>query len=211
VESEHELHDLVKLTDFIVSAKDNGLPVMVSAPTIARHFISRILDAGALAIMMPHAETPEEVETVARWMKYPPLGERAVAFGPNTDSRIPDVARYCEEANEATMIVLKIESRKGIENAEAMLSTGWVDGVVFGPVDLSVEWGVPGQPDHPEIAAAVERVSRMAMSRGIAVVGQASDRATYERERERGAQLFFLPSEIELIREAALDFMKRVS
>ena len=210
VESEHELHNEKTLTDFIVTANDNGLAVMVSAPTIERHFISRILDAGALAIMLPHAETPEQVEQLAGWMKYPPVGGRAVSFGPNSDFQIPDVARYCEQANDATMIILKIESAKGIQNAEAMMSTGWVDGIVFGQVDLTVDWGVPGQLDHPEIAAAVDNVSKMAMSRGIAVAGSASDRASYERERARGAQIFFLPSELDIIRKAAFEFMDMV-
>ena len=209
--AEHELHNEVSLTDFIVTANDDGLPVMVSVPTIDRHYVSRILDAGALAINLPHAETADEVEEVARWMKYPPLGERGIVFGPNTDFRIPDdVAKYCEQASEATMLVLKIESRKGLENADAMLATGWVDGLVFGPMDMSADWGVHGQTDNPEMAAEVDRVSRLAMSRGIAVIGHATDRASYERERARGALLFGTLNEMELIKEGALRFMERV-
>ena len=210
VEAEHELHDEADLTDFIVTANDNGLVVMVSVPTTERHFISRILDAGALALMLPHAETPAQIETVVRWMKYPPLGERAVVFGPNTDFVVPDVARYCEQANEATMLVLKIESRKGIENAEAMFETGRVDGIVFGPMDLSVDWGVPGQTEHPEIVEAVESVCRVARARGIPFVGHAADRTSYKAERGRGAQIFATLSEMELIREGALRFMEMV-
>ena len=210
MEGEHELHNEATLTDFIVTANDNGLPVMISAPTSERHFISRVLDAGALGIMLPHAETVEEVETVARWMKYPPQGERAVVFGPNTDFRIPDVVRYCQQANDATMLVLKIESRKGIENAGAMLETGVVDAICFGPVDLSVNWGVPGQTDHPEITEAIQEVSKKALSRGIALFGQARDRASYERSLKRGALLFGTLNEMELMREGALRFMEWV-
>ena len=84
-----------------MTANDNGLVVMVRIPTTEQHFISRILGAGALAVMLPHAETPEQIETVARWMKYPLVGERAVVFRSNTDCVVPDVASYCEQANGA--------------------------------------------------------------------------------------------------------------
>lgn len=108
------------------------------------------------------------------------------------------------------MIVLKIESRKGVESAEAMFSTGLVDALVFGPVDLSVDWGVPGQTDHPEIVGALDRVSKLALSHRIAVIGHAVDRESYQRERERGAQIFAVAGEIDLLREGAERFMEMV-
>ena len=51
-------------------------------PLIAQH-LRRLLDAGALGICLAHAETPEQVAELVRWMKYPPVGERALFMGAN--------------------------------------------------------------------------------------------------------------------------------
>ena len=96
LEGEHELHNEASMTDFIVTANDNGLAVMVSAPTLERHFISRILDAGALAVMVPHAETAAQVEEVHRWMKYPPKASGQSRTDPTPTSVSPTWAGTVE-------------------------------------------------------------------------------------------------------------------
>ena len=206
IETEHVLHNEESLTSFIVGARDNGLSPLVTVPTVDRPFVSRILDAGALGICLAHSETPEQVGELVRWMKYPPAGERALALGPNADYRILDVAQYCEQANAATLVMLKIESRKGIENAEAMMSNEWVDAIVFGPGDLSSDMGFHGGWEHPEVMAAMEGVVELALSRGVSVEAAATpDRETCLRQRQRGIQIFGSTrrSEYDLLREAA--------
>ena len=69
------------------------------------------MDFSAIGIKLPYAETIEQVNVLASWVKYPPEGNLAIVNGSNTDFRMPDVARYCREVNEATLIFLKIESR----------------------------------------------------------------------------------------------------
>ena len=207
IETEHVLHDEYILTDFIISARDNGLCPLITVPTTDRLLVSRLLDAGALGINLCHSETPEQVEELVRWMKYPPVGERALAFGPNADYRGADAARYCREANEATLLMLKIESRRGVENAELMMANEWVDAVVFGPGDLAASMGFHGQWQHPEVLAAMESVIEIALSRGIAVEPSEfpADRAGYLNQRERGIQIFgpTRETEYELLRTAA--------
>ncbi len=95
-------------------ARDNGLSPTVTIPSVSPPDIGRLLDAGALGFCLCHAESTEQVEALVRAMKYPPLGARALAHGPNADYRIDDAARYCAEANEATLVMLKIETRQGI-------------------------------------------------------------------------------------------------
>ena len=137
VENEHVIHNDETLTNFLVMARDNGLSPAVTVLVPDRPFVSRMLDAGALGICLSHAEQPEQVAALARWMKYAPAGERGLALGANIDYAPGDVARYCREANQATMLILKIESWRGIENARALLVNQWVDAVVFGPGDLA--------------------------------------------------------------------------
>ena len=173
--------------------------------------MSRVLDAGALGICLSHADTPDQVDELVRWMKYAPVGERGLAMGPNIDYAQVDAARYCKEANEATLLILKIESLRGVENAEAMLENEWVDGVVFGPGDLAATMGFHGEWEHPQVVRAMDRVIDIALSKHLAVEPAIypTDHAEYQRQRERGFQLFgrFRSSEYNLLREGASQAM----
>ena len=207
IETEHVLHDEYTLTNFIISARDNGLSPLITVPTTDRMLVSRLLDAGALGINLCHAETTEQVDDLVRWMKYPPVGERALAMGANVDYQDADAEQYCREANQATMLMLKIESRKGVENAEQLMANEWVDAIVFGPGDLAASMGLHGGWQHPEVLAAMESVIELALARGIAVEPPVfpADSAEYGRQKDRGIQIFGPTRETEygLLRGAA--------
>ena len=207
VETEHILHNPETFTNFLVLARRAGLCPTVTIPEVSRTIVSRTLDAGALGICLSHSETSEQVNELARWMKYPPAGERALAHGPNADYLIEDASAYCAEANDATLLVLKIESRLGLENAEEMLSNEWVDGVVFGPGDLAADMGLHGQQEHPDLINAMETVAQIALSKGKAVESPvyATSPAEFKAQRERGFQIFgpIRTTEYDLLRKAA--------
>ena len=209
VETEHILHNPETFTGFLLMARRAGLCPTVTIPEVSRTLVSRTLDAGALGICLSHSETPEQVDELVRWMKYAPVGERALAHGPNADYQIEDASRYCAEANDATLLILKIESRLGLENAEEMVSNEWVDGVVFGPGDLAVDMGLHGQQDHPDLINAMESVAQIALSEGKAVESPvyATNPADYRRQRERGFQIFgpIRTTEYDLLRKAATE------
>jgi len=208
VDTEHVIHNFDTLTDFLVGSRDNGLTPIVSVVAPDRALVSRALDAGALGIVLSHADTPDQATDLVRWMKYPPAGERGLAPGANAGYTTEDVSRYCREANNSSLVILKIESRMGIENAEAMMSIDGVDGIVFGPGDLAADMGLHGQWEHPEVLAAMESVIEVALARGIAVEPPIMpDSEGYRRELQRGCLIFgaMRTSEYALFREAALN------
>ena len=192
VETEHILHDPETLTTFLVMARDNGLTPIVTIPGVNRSEIGRLLDAGALGFCLCHAERVEQVEDLVRFAKYPPLGVRALAHGPGANYWIEDAASWRAEANQAVQLILKIESAKGDENAEAMMAVAGVDAIVFGPGDLAADMGTPGGWDDPGLLAAMESVVETALARGMAIeaaVGPA-DRDAFEAMKARGIQIF---------------------
>ncbi|AWT60336.1 MAG: hypothetical protein CMN58_06130 [Solibacterales bacterium] len=208
VETEHVMHNEETFTNFLVMARDNGLCPIVTTIVPSRPFVSRVLDSGALGICLSHAETPEQLGELVQWMKYPPVGERGLAMGANADYQHEDAERYCREANEATLLILKIESGLGVQNAEIMLSNDWVDAVVFGPGDLAADLGFHGEWEHPEVIRSMERVTKIALANGVAVEPAIYPKTSeeYKRLRDRGIQLFgrFRLSEYDLLREGAM-------
>jgi len=192
IETEHIQHNPESLAGFLLLARDNGLSPTVTIPAVSPPEIGRLLDAGALGFCLCHAASTAQVEGLVRAVKYPPLGARALAHAANADYRIDDAARYCAEANEATLVMLKIETRQGVENAEALMLIEGVDAVVFGPGDLGADMGVHGRWDDPGLLAAMEQVVALALKHGIAVEAAvtARDKAEYERQRARGIRIF---------------------
>ena len=211
VDTEHVLHNQESLFNFFVIARDNGLCPAVTIPTPERQIVSRVLDAGAMGIVLSHSRTVEDMEELVRWTKYPPEGERSLALGANADYRGEDGARYCREANDGTLLLLKVEEYEGVENAEAMMSNKWVDGIVFGPGDLAANMGFHGHWEHPEVLAAMERVIELTLARGLAVEPAivTTDGEDYKQQRRRGIQIFgpTRRSEWDLLRDAARDFI----
>ena len=212
VETEHIMHSGETLTNFLTLARDIGLTPIVTIPSVSRASVSRHLDAGASGLCLCHSETLEDVEQLARFMKYAPVGERALAHGPNAAYSMSDAARYCREANEGTALVLKIESRKGIENAQAMLDHPEVDAIVFGPGDLAADMGLHGQWQHPDVMGAMEGVIDLAIERGLAVepVFEPKDRKEFAREVERGVRIFgpTRTTEYDALRMAAMQLIE---
>ena len=206
VDAEHALNDDGRLSLFLTLVRDNGMAPVVTVVAPERALVSRVLDAGAMGIILSHSETPEQMEDLIRWVKYAPEGVRGLAMGANASYNSSDIARYCREANDAMLVLPKIESPLGVENAGAMMDVEGVDGVVFGPGDLSAKMGHPGQWEHPEVLAAINSVVDAAISRGKAVEPPVmpTDRAEYNRDLIRGARIFgpTRQTEYDLYREA---------
>ena len=147
------------------------------------------------------------MQDLVRWVKYAPEGVRGLAMGANAGYDGSDVARYCREANEATLVLPKIESPLGVENAGAMMDVDGVDGVVFGPGDLSAKMGFHGEWENPEVLAAINSVVDAAIARGKAVEPPVmpSNNFEYGRDLNRGARIFgpTRQTEYDLLRDAA--------
>jgi 4-hydroxy-2-oxoheptanedioate aldolase len=206
---EHAPFDNSTVARTILAGRQAGLSSIVKLPDLERSGVQRFLDYGAAAVQVPHVESPDEVARLLRWGLYPPLGQRGFAPGlGSTDFRPVEAAAQIKAANENVLLIPMIETRAGVENAEAILSAAQIDLVYIGASDLSSSFGVPGQLHHPLILQAVERVISLCRKRGIAVGINAED---LERARywvERGVQLIAYSSDLGLIRSQARLFLQ---
>ena len=81
IDMEHTTFTMQTIGQIIRAARGSDLPSIVRVPSIERHFISRVLDAGASGLMVPRVESPNDVEKIIHFSKYSPEGDRGVAFG----------------------------------------------------------------------------------------------------------------------------------
>jgi 2-keto-3-deoxy-L-rhamnonate aldolase RhmA len=169
IDMEHGTFGYETMSDMIRAGRMAGIAPMVRVSDCQYHLMSRPLDAGAMGLMIPRVETREQVEQIIRWTKYPPWGIRGCgASTGHSEYQATKVGEFIKHANEQVMVIPQIESEEAIQNIEQIVSVKGVDAAVFGPNDLSISLGVPGEVEHPKMVKAFERVLAACNEAGIA-------------------------------------------
>jgi 2-keto-3-deoxy-L-rhamnonate aldolase RhmA len=166
IDMEHGNYSMETVADLIRGAKSSGIATIIRVPHLETFFISRVLDAGAEGIMVPMTSRKEQAETIVRYSKYTPLGQRG--FGTQTgqtDYKPLKAIEFLKEANEHTLIVAQIETKEAIENIDSILSVEGIDVGLIGPNDLSISLGIPDQMNSETLIKAIDRVVETAKKR----------------------------------------------
>lgn len=160
VDMEHSAITLHQAQHLIQVIELAGCVPLVRVGVNDANLIKRVMDAGAHGVIVPMVNTREEAERAVSAVKYPPLGTRGVGlaraqrYGAGFDS-------YKEWAKKESIVIVQVEHIKAVNNLEDILSVDGVDGFIIGPYDLSGSLGVPGEFEHPDTVAALERVQKV--------------------------------------------------
>jgi len=169
IDMEHGIYNMETVADLIRGAKSAGIAPIIRVPRLETFFISRVLDAGAEGIMVPMTSTREQAETIVRYSKYTPLGQRGYgAQSGQTDYKPLKAVEFTKEANEHTLIIAQIETKEAIENIDSILEIEGIDVGLIGPNDLSISMGIPDQLGSEKLVKAIDRVVESAKKRGKA-------------------------------------------
>lgn len=156
---EHTGWDIESIRMLVATTPKHALVPIVRIPTTQYHFVSRVLDMGAMGIMAPMVESADEARLLVQSAKYPPIGRRGAAFGIPHDEygvgSIPDIVR---SANAEVLLIVQVETAKGLKNLEEIAAVPEVDVIWIGLYDMASSMGLAGQMDHPDLLAAIDRV-----------------------------------------------------
>jgi 2-keto-3-deoxy-L-rhamnonate aldolase RhmA len=164
LEVEHAGTDLMYLEHLCRAAELHGMWPLIRVADGSRPSVLRALEIGGRIIVTPQINTPEQAAAVVEYGKFAPVGNR----GYNPGSRGMRYGAWGADevsmpaANRYTCLLVQIESVEALDNAEAIIATEGLDGVLVGPGDLSATMGRPGQFNDPELLDAVEHVISLA-------------------------------------------------
>jgi 4-hydroxy-2-oxoheptanedioate aldolase len=116
--------------------------------------IKRVLDAGAMSILVPYVQNADEAARAVSAVRYPPHGTRGVA-GITRASRYGAVDGYIARANDEICLLVQVETAEALRNIEAIAAVPGVDGIFVGPADLAASMGFPGDASAPAVKAAI--------------------------------------------------------
>jgi 4-hydroxy-2-oxoheptanedioate aldolase len=131
--------------------------------------IGRLLDMGALGVVVPMVNTVEQAEAAAFACRFPPRGGRSGGpFGAGFHP--PD---YMSWTDDEVFVAIQIETAQAAAHAEEIMSVEGIDGCWIGPNDLSMSMGVDlsteqGRMEHEAaIVGIIEACGRAGKIPGI--------------------------------------------
>ncbi len=132
--------------------------------------IGKVLDAGAMGVIIPMVNSEAEARQAVSACRYAPAGARS--YGP-ARAAMALGADYFNEANDKIVCVPMIETVEALRNLDAILDVPGVDAVYVGPSDLSISLGLqPGsdqddQSFNDALAAVVAGCKKRGITPGI--------------------------------------------
>jgi 2-keto-3-deoxy-L-rhamnonate aldolase RhmA len=159
IDLEHNSMTVDMAVQIAVAANGYGIAPIVRVPYGQFDMATRVLDGGAMGIVIPHVDTADEARIVADRLRYPPVGHRSVAGAmPQLAFQAVPPAEATKAVNDALLVVVMLETPKAIANADAIAAVPGIDSLLIGTNDLTTEMGMPGQLGTPEVEKAYAAV-----------------------------------------------------
>jgi 2-keto-3-deoxy-L-rhamnonate aldolase RhmA len=190
IDMEHGPYTVQEATQLCIAALPTGVAAVVRVCAGALDEATRLLDNGALGIVVPHVDTAAGARAVAAAFHYPPAGRRSWGGPPAIYGyRPPSVAEAMAAINAEILTVVMIESPLAVDNAEEIAAVDGIDVLLIGTFDLTAELGIAGQITHPKVVNAYARVGAACRRHGkVLGMGGINDPADMARYLAMGAR-----------------------
>lgn len=207
VDMQHGLADYADAVAMLQAISLGDSTPVVRVPWNEQGIIGRMLDAGAMGIVVPMVNTVVDAEAAVRSCRYAPDGARS--FGP-IRAAVQEGPGYYSSANTEVACIPMIETTEAIDNLDAILAVPGIDAVYVGPADLSITLGLPpgNNDDDDGFTTALERISGAATDHGI-VPGIHANAPLAARRREQGFRMITVSSDAIALRSGIAGDLKQ--
>lgn len=202
IDAEHAAWDLGLITEGIRAIESQGCVPLVRPWSQDPTAFARILDAGAMGLVIPHVSTVEQAKAIADAVRYPPRGHRSSGTSRATIDR-----GWSSQINDNLIVCPQIEDMEGVDNIEAIMAVDGMDVAYIGPSDLALSMGLTSSDmfTHPDHVAAVAEILAGAQANGKPAGIPAP---TVERARqiiEQGFTMIDYSSDFRILQAAAAE------
>ena len=201
IDGEHAPNDWQTFIGQLQALKDSPSAPVVRPQWAEPIIIKRLLDIGFFNFLMPCVESAQQARAVVAATRYPPQGMRGVGVL-HRGNRFGNTPDYFSRVNDDICVTVQIESPLGVDNVEAIGGVDGVDALFIGPSDLSAGYGHLGQPTHPDVERAIERVvaAGEALGKPVGILASAENARRY---LEMGMTYMAVGGDVGLLRAAS--------
>lgn len=211
IDSEHGGHSLQSIVAAARAIAPFNMTPVVRVGEPGTGLIKQLMDQGIHNIIFPKVETKEEAEKIMHWSSYAPRGNRgmgAPAVRAGLYGRIPD---YLERIADESMMIIQIESRKGMNNLDDICAVEGIGAVFLGPLDLAVDMGHGLNIFHPEVTEAMDYMIRRVQELGVPVGTVAATPEQAQRYKNMGISFLGIGADTLILAAGADDMHKTYS
>jgi 2-keto-3-deoxy-L-rhamnonate aldolase RhmA len=194
---EHTGWGIEGIRALLAASRAEDVETLVRVQGSARHLISPALDLGARGVMVPMVDDAIEADRVAHVARFAPGGGRG--FGLLYPDQLEmGVGAAMRAADDATLLILQIETEAGLDHVQEIAATPGVDVLWVGQFDLSIALGVPGAFDDARVTHAEDRVLAACAAEGITAGVLVGSVDVARSMLARGFRMIALGSDIDL-------------
>ena len=204
VDLQHGVQDYMSMVACFQAMGRFPVTPMVRVPWNEPGIIGKALDGGAMGVICPMVNTPDQARAFVAAVKYPPDGTRS--NGPIRAGMYGDPsAGYQATANAECLALPMIETREAVANLDAILDVPGIAGVYMGPSDLGFSHGLVPKLDReePEMLAIFDRVVAATAKRGLGAGMHCGTAAYATRALGMGFRLVTITNDSNLLMAAA--------
>lgn len=129
-----------------------GIAPIVRVPSKDQFFISRVLDGGALGVIVPHIRSVQDAKDVVAAAKFQPQGHRSSTNGlPHFQFRSFPAKKANPVVNANTLVIPMVETLEAVECVEELAAVEGVDSLLIGTNDMTAEMGIHGDYENPRL------------------------------------------------------------
>jgi 4-hydroxy-2-oxoheptanedioate aldolase len=170
IDCEHGGMSLGEVEHMVRAAEVFSITPIARIPDHAETTVLQFLDRGVQGIIVPHVNTRDEAEKVARAARYFPDGNRGVGGGRAHDYGVGVSREHSTRwINDQVLVIPMIEEVEAVDNLDSILTVPGVDVLHVAASDLTQSLGYPGPEKVREVMT--DTIGRIRAGRKAAGVG----------------------------------------
>jgi 4-hydroxy-2-oxoheptanedioate aldolase len=205
VDTEHSLVSIETTTHMLASIADAGCVALARVPANRHDHIKRVLDNGAMGVVVPMVNSRAEAEAAVSACLYPPRGTRSVGGAVHALNFGTTAADYYAHVDDELLVVLQCEHIQAVERADDIFSVPGIDAVFVGPNDLAASMRSPdGRPPSGEATAqAMKHILATCKKHKVAAGVHCYSPAEAQQRIAEGWQFLAVSSELKMMLDGA--------
>ncbi len=202
IDAEHAPYDVTMIQSQLRALAPFDTSAVVRLPVGEVWMVKQVLDLGAQTLLVPMIDTADQAREMVAATRYAPRGIRGMGAAVARASGYGRDTEYTAHADSQICLIVQAETRLSLANLDEILAVDGIDGVFIGPADLSADMGYPGNPDAPEVCAAIKAAVAQIRAAGKAAGFFQYDASSMAYSKEIGVNFMCVCADVSLLRAA---------
>jgi 4-hydroxy-2-oxoheptanedioate aldolase len=198
IDAQHGIIGYAEMVAMLQAISTTALTPIVRLAGNSPTLIGQALDAGAMGVICPLINSPEEAAAFVAACRYPPNGVRS--SGP-TRAMIYAGFDYGAKADSQVLKFAMIETAEALRQLDEIAATPGLDGLYVGPSDLSLALGGSAgfDKDEPQMLEAYSAILEACRHNGLTAGIHTASPAFAGRMAEMGFRFITLVGDFNFI------------